>query len=238
MSKKKKNFKSHEPKSSSRDYVLVTRKKDNTHTLSKGIYSNVCVFGKASYAQTNKACSNAICTNKNAIASTFGRMSNAIGVGKGNLVKADNISSNAIALGKNSCATTSSDHSNSYTACDSGVTRANGMFSSAISCKGNSYATASSDYSCAITTGVSSTSATSSRNSVSVSLGIDSTAKAVDGFIVLSDWRTVNIDGLSQYVLNKVCAVRVGEKINDEVILPNIEYGFVDGKLIKKNIYN
>ena len=80
------------------------------------------------------------------------------------------------------------------------------------------------------TSGYKAHSQTSGNEAIACALGIEAKAKAVNGWIVIVDWR---YDG-DKYVINKIHSAKVGQKINKVKIQPDIFYWFENGQLMSE----
>ena len=72
-------------------------------------------------------------------------------------------------------------------------------------------------------------SSTKGKDSIAASLGIQTKAKASEGWLVLADWR---LDPMYfRWELIKVVTVKVGDKLDDITIAPNVYYYYDNGLL-------
>lgn len=122
----------------------------------------------------------------------------------------------AINLNKESAAITTQPGSRAINDGEKGVAVSLGSYNKAVS---------NGDKSIAITTGKSSLSVSSGLDSLAIALGEESRARTgVGGFIVLTER---NASG----TIIKIHSARVGQTIQDVLILPHVEYWFYNGKL-------
>ena len=93
-------------------------------------------------------------------------------------------------------------------------------------------ANTSGNYAHANTSGYKAHANTSGSEAIACSLGYQSKAKAIHGWIVIVDWQ---YDG-EKYFINNIHTAKVGKKIKNTIIKPDTWYWFEDGKLKKEKM--
>jgi len=90
----------------------------------------------------------------------------------------------------------------------------------------------SGDYAHSQTSGNDAHSQTSGDESIACALGVQSRAKAVKGWIVITDWRKNDV---GKWEINKIYSGKVGHKIKGIKIQPDTFYWFENGVLFGEN---
>jgi hypothetical protein len=130
--------------------------------------------------------------------------------------------------GDNAHANTSGWKSHANTSGDNAHANTSGWKSHANTSGDNAHANTSGDNAHANTSGWKSHANTSGDNAIACALGIQSKAKAVNGWIIIVDWQQ---DENSNWVIKNIHNSKVGGIILDTEIKPDIFYWFENGIL-------
>ena len=132
--------------------------------------------------------------------------------------------------GKYAHSQTSGDEAHSQTSGDEAHSQTSGNYAHSQTSGKYAHSQTSGDEAHSQTSGYKAHSQTSGNEAIACALGIEAKAKAVNGWIVIVDWR---YDG-DKYVINKIHSAKVGQKINKVKIQPDIFYWFENGQLMSE----
>ena len=127
-------------------------------------------------------------------------------------------------------ANTSGDYAHANTSGDYAHANTSGDYAHANTSGNEAHANTSGDKAHANTSGYKAHANTSGSDAIACSLGYQSKAKAIHGWIVIVDWQ---YDG-EKYFINNIHTAKVGKKIKNTIIKPDTWYWFEDGKLKKE----
>ncbi len=200
---------------------------DEAHSATTGNYAHSATTGDEAHSATTGDEAHSATTGNYAHSATTGDEAHSATTGNYAHSATTGNYAHSATTGDYAHSATTGNYAHSATTGDEAHSATTGNYAHSATTGNYAHSATTGNYAHSATTGNYAHSATTGDEAIASALGVNSRAKAVNGWIILVDWRY----GDNKWNIKNIHHAKVGEKIQRTKIKPDVWYWFKDGKL-------